>query len=248
MQEQYRRAPLSHTLCVQLVVRKKVLHKILLEHGASLRSELAATLGRLLGLEPQDSAAPRDSLTIFKFVEPPADSTDFWRRLAAAACIVRYAAKWAAARRPPSAGSGGAPRGAASPSLMLFGIEGEEGTGSNNGEDRSGAGGAVGPDADAYGRSRNISIQTSLNMANPDHAALFESYTSVGADAAGKLGGGSSGGTGSGLMLGAGSNAGASKDVEQQALSAKAAQAALRKVGSQKVRVLGAAEPWQAAV
>eukprot|EP00892_Ulva_mutabilis_P005119 jgi/Ulvmu1/297/UM001_0301.1 len=83
---------------MQDLVKKKVLHKVVEEHGSLFQDRLAATIGIMLGMEPEPPP-PRDSVVIFKFVAADEGSVDFWRQLAAGMVIGRYVKPWLARKR-----------------------------------------------------------------------------------------------------------------------------------------------------
>jgi hypothetical protein len=82
---------------MQVIVKKKVLYKILLEHGTVFSDRLVAAVGHMLDMPPK-APKPRLTFSIFKFIEPPARSASLLRQLAAASIIARSAKAWLAQR------------------------------------------------------------------------------------------------------------------------------------------------------
>jgi hypothetical protein len=109
---------------VQALVSKRVLHRILVEHGAMFEARLAESIARMLGLS-SDLEVRRDSISIFKFIDPEHGTANFWRHLAAAVVIARNTKGWLARRRQQRYGGNGCRGGEGSvlgPSMSLLAL------------------------------------------------------------------------------------------------------------------------------
>lgn len=114
---------------LQDLVKNKVLHKVTDEHGLVFQDRLAASIGIMLGMEPEPPAA-RDSVMIFKFVAAAEGSIDFWRQLSAGMVIGRYTKAWMQRRRAERVARAEAERRSAMEDPMALDIGGGGGGGS----------------------------------------------------------------------------------------------------------------------
>ena len=95
-------ANLRASFVLQVLVKKRVVYKILAEHGESFSDCLAAAVGEILDMGPEPSQIPENQ-PLFKFKDEADDSPDFWRQLAAGAVIRRGVRAWMRRQREKAA-------------------------------------------------------------------------------------------------------------------------------------------------
>lgn len=87
---------------MQLLVKKRVIYRILAEHGDTFSDCLAAAVGEMLDM-PAEISQNTDDFDLFKFQEEKAGSPDFWRQLAAGAVLRRGVRAWLRRQRAKAA-------------------------------------------------------------------------------------------------------------------------------------------------
>jgi hypothetical protein len=87
---------------LQLLVKKRVIYRILVEHGDAFADCLAVALGEILGMGPEPTQNT-NHIILNKFKQEAAGSPDFWRQMAAGAVIRRAVKAWLRHKRKRAA-------------------------------------------------------------------------------------------------------------------------------------------------
>lgn len=74
-------------------MKKRVIYRILAEHGDDFSDCLAAAVGEILDMNPEPSQID-GALLLFKYKEQIEGTPDFWRELAAGAIIRKFVRSW----------------------------------------------------------------------------------------------------------------------------------------------------------